>query len=91
MSDELSLSELFRIDLTKYRDSYYNIIKRMDDGALLLFNAKTGAFSIIPPESTGKLNEQLLRKFPTNGYVVKKERDELKEIIMSFKKIRRDK
>ncbi len=93
MSDNVLLERILKIDSERYKFSCYNIIKRVNDGSLLLFNARTGAFSIILSKFFGKLdnNEEILSNLLANGFIVDKRKNEIEEIIMNFKKIKDDK
>ncbi|MEO0137257.1 MAG: radical SAM protein [candidate division WOR-3 bacterium] len=91
MSGSPLFARKFKINLGQYKFSYYNIVKNMEDGGWLLFNTKTGAFSVIPSKVKKLDNKDMVNNFLANGYIVNKDKDELDEVIMSFRKIREDK
>jgi|GEM_PF-242850 len=90
--DNMTFAKVLRIDPYKYKVSRYNIYKKTSDKALLIFNTKTGAFSILTSQFINTEDkERYLADFVKNGYIIEKERNERGEVIENFKKVTDDK
>ncbi len=89
MDDQLRhLENLLKLDSRRYGFSRYNIVAQPDRSAYLLFNTRTGAFSIL---SEAAIDTNTVSDLLAQGYVVEKEKDETAEIVNSFRKAREDK
>ncbi len=86
------ITKALGINSHKYKFSRYNIYKKTSDGALLIFNTKTGAFSILTSQFINTEDkERYLTDLVKNGYIIEKERNERGEVIENFKKVTDDK
>lgn len=85
--DQESLCKVLSID-SKYKWSRYNICAKSDDGAILIFNTKTGGSGIILPPY--KIDTKNFENFLNLGFILERHTDELVEIINRFKVIRKD-
>lgn len=78
---------------TNSKSSYYNFIVDTDDGGQVIYNTKTGAIDIIEPESKSEVqkilmssesipdaSDELYAYMLKQGYIVDKDKDELKDI-----------
>jgi len=103
MSDRITSEgkETKKVEGKMYKKSKYNFLLETDDGFLLVYNSKTGAFAAVPGDLKGKVSvliedpsagdreELLVQELSNGGFIVENQKDEsgeVREIYENYKK-----
>lgn len=84
----VALENIISVDATKYKFSRYNICMQEGNKEIFIFNTKSGGSCVI--SLPFKINTKTIDNFLNLGFLVEKNKDELKEVIDRFKTIRND-